>query len=350
MPRGDVPGGFPAGAIRPKIRLQPLWRLECRPSRPSRPARSSSFTRARSRARRRWSRPLVSEDMRVAADELLVQPVDDAGQVALAPLLEQQRQEHDLKEDVAQLLDHPVVVAALSGLGQLAGLLDRVRDDRALVLLAVPGAFAPQAAGDLVEARERARVSSVAAMAAALAARRSGGAPGGAPWAVRRWAVPRPGRPGRRPGAARRAPRRQACRGPAGGPGAAGRGTPRRCPGRRHCAAGRAPGSRRRGWPGRRPRARWRRRSGRPRAGAGRCAEVDHHRLVAEGARGPLGDEVVAEAGDRILGDALLKRLHDLVAHVVERRRGGFVDLLDLDHVAAALALDRADHLALRRR
>jgi hypothetical protein len=38
---------------------------------------------------------------------------------------------------------------------QLVRLLDRVRDDRALVLLAVPRAFRAQAAGERVEALDR---------------------------------------------------------------------------------------------------------------------------------------------------------------------------------------------------
>ena len=69
-----------------------------------------------------------------------------------AALLEQQRQEVDLEEHVAELVEELRVVARVGGVGELVGLLDRVRDDRALVLLAVPGALAAQAAGQLVEA------------------------------------------------------------------------------------------------------------------------------------------------------------------------------------------------------
>lgn len=43
----------------------------------------------------------------------------------------------------------------LGGVGQLVGLLDGVRDDRSLVLFAVPRTFAPQTAGELVQAPER---------------------------------------------------------------------------------------------------------------------------------------------------------------------------------------------------
>jgi hypothetical protein len=62
-----------------------------------------------------------------------------------------------LEEHVAELVEQLGVVAALGGIGQLVGLLDRVGHDRALVLLAVPGALAAKPAGDLVEARERGR-------------------------------------------------------------------------------------------------------------------------------------------------------------------------------------------------
>src|SRR6202042_1428987 len=59
------------------------------------------------------------------------------------------------KEDVAELVQELAVVAAVRGVGQLVGLLDRVRDDRPLVLLAVPRALDPQAPGDLIEAQQR---------------------------------------------------------------------------------------------------------------------------------------------------------------------------------------------------
>jgi hypothetical protein len=45
----------------------------------------------------------------------------------------------------------------MGGVGQLVGLLDRVRDDAALVLLAVPGAVTAQAPGDRVELEQRLR-------------------------------------------------------------------------------------------------------------------------------------------------------------------------------------------------
>ena len=69
-----------------------------------------------------------------------------------AALLEQQRQEVDLEEDVAELVEELGVVTGVRRGGQLVGLLDGVRDDRALVLLAVPRALDPQAPREGVEA------------------------------------------------------------------------------------------------------------------------------------------------------------------------------------------------------
>jgi hypothetical protein len=89
------------------------------------------------------------------ADQLLTAVLGHLGQRSRAALLEQQREEVDLEEDVAELVEQLRVVAAVGGVRQLVGLLDRVGDDRALVLLAVPGALAPQPARELVEAPQR---------------------------------------------------------------------------------------------------------------------------------------------------------------------------------------------------
>ena len=93
--------------------------------------------------------------MRVAPDQLLAHVLGDVGERARAALLEQQRQEVDLEEHVAELVEQLGVVPRMGGGGQLVGLLDRVRDDRALVLLAIPGALHAQAAGERVEALNR---------------------------------------------------------------------------------------------------------------------------------------------------------------------------------------------------
>ena len=63
----------------------------------------------------------------------------------------------DLEEHVAELVEQLGVVARVGGGGQLVGLLERVRDDRALVLLAIPGTLPAQAAGERVEPRDGGR-------------------------------------------------------------------------------------------------------------------------------------------------------------------------------------------------
>ena len=71
----------------------------------------------------------VAEDVRVTADQLLGFP-SATRRRAGAALLEQQRQEDDLEEHVAELVAELGVVAARRRVGELVGLLDRVRDDR----------------------------------------------------------------------------------------------------------------------------------------------------------------------------------------------------------------------------
>jgi hypothetical protein len=93
--------------------------------------------------------------VRVAADQLLAAVIGNSGQVAGAPLLKQQRQEVDLEEDVAELVEQLLIVAAVGGVGELVCLLDCVRDDRPLVLLAVPRTFDPEPARDPVQTAER---------------------------------------------------------------------------------------------------------------------------------------------------------------------------------------------------
>ena len=97
----------------------------------------------------------LAEDVRMAADQLLAAVLGDLGERAGAALLEQQREEVDLEEHVAELVEQLGVVAGVRGVRELVGLLDRVRHDRALVLLAVPRALRAQAAGERVEALDR---------------------------------------------------------------------------------------------------------------------------------------------------------------------------------------------------
>src|SRR5215213_4562040 len=76
-------------------------------------------------------------------------------EVPLPALLEQQREEEHLKEDIAQLVDHRLGVVAVGGVRELVGLLDRVRHDRAGVLLTIPRALAAQPPRHLVEVPQR---------------------------------------------------------------------------------------------------------------------------------------------------------------------------------------------------
>ena len=83
----------------------------------------------------------VTEDVRMPPDELRVHVAGDRLEIALTALLEQQREEVDLEEQVAELTAKRLGVTGQRGIGDLVRLLDRVRDDRALRLLAVPGAL-----------------------------------------------------------------------------------------------------------------------------------------------------------------------------------------------------------------
>ena len=97
----------------------------------------------------------LPEDVRVAADELRVHGPGDRFEVALALLLEQQREEVGLEEQVAELVEELGGVAGVGGVGDLVGLLDRVRHDRPGRLLAIPGAVAAQALRQLLQLDER---------------------------------------------------------------------------------------------------------------------------------------------------------------------------------------------------
>ena len=87
----------------------------------------------------------LAEHVRMAADQLVGHMLGDLGERAGPALLEQQREEVDLEQDVAELVDQLGVVATVGGVGELVGLLDRMRNDRTLVLLAIPRALAPAA-------------------------------------------------------------------------------------------------------------------------------------------------------------------------------------------------------------
>src|SRR3970282_2033798 len=103
------------------------------------------------------SRLGVAEDVRVPADELPVDQPRDRLQVALAALLQEQREEVDLEEKVAEFVTEAAVVPGQDGVGDLVGLLDRVRHNRRRRLLPVPGAVPAKAPCQLLEVEERLR-------------------------------------------------------------------------------------------------------------------------------------------------------------------------------------------------
>src|SRR5213078_3304026 len=97
-----------------------------------------------------------TEDVRMAGDELGVDRAGDLLEIALAALGEQQREKIDLEEQVSELVEQLRRIAGLSRVGDLVGLLDRVRNDRPRGLLAVPRAVAPQPLGQLLQLEQRA--------------------------------------------------------------------------------------------------------------------------------------------------------------------------------------------------
>jgi hypothetical protein len=97
----------------------------------------------------------VAEDVRVAPDELLVDPLGDGGEVAGALLVEQKGEEIRLEEEVAELVEELVVVAGHGRVRDLVRLLDRVRNDGLRRLAPVPRALAAEPLGQLLESEER---------------------------------------------------------------------------------------------------------------------------------------------------------------------------------------------------
>jgi hypothetical protein len=75
----------------------------------------------------------------------------DAFEIASSLLLQQQREEVDLEEQVAELVEELGAVVRDGRVRDLVGLLDGVRNDRAGGLLAVPGALAPEPLRQVLE-------------------------------------------------------------------------------------------------------------------------------------------------------------------------------------------------------
>ena len=98
---------------------------------------------------------LTAEDMRMAPDQLVVDPSSDQVEAPLVVFLEQEREEHNLVQEVAELVEQLRVVVCERGVGDLVGLLDRVWHDRLRGLLAVPRAVPAEAASERVELGQR---------------------------------------------------------------------------------------------------------------------------------------------------------------------------------------------------
>ncbi len=97
----------------------------------------------------------VAEDMRMAADELVVSVPCDRLEVTAAALREQEREEERLIQQVAELVDELRVVVGHGSVRNLVGLLDRVRHDRSRRLLGIPRALAAQQGCELLQLGER---------------------------------------------------------------------------------------------------------------------------------------------------------------------------------------------------
>ena len=97
----------------------------------------------------------LAEHVRMPPDELGVHCPSHLLEVALTLLLEQQGQEVDLEEQVAELVEQLCRISRARGVGDLVGLLHRVRHDRARCLLPVPGAVAAQPTRQCLKLLER---------------------------------------------------------------------------------------------------------------------------------------------------------------------------------------------------
>ena len=80
----------------------------------------------------------LAEHVRMAADQLGRDGLDHVAEDEGAGLLGHAGVEHDLQQQVAELVPEVLEVAALDGVGNLVGLLDRVGRDRPERLLKVP--------------------------------------------------------------------------------------------------------------------------------------------------------------------------------------------------------------------
>ncbi len=84
-------------------------------------------------------------------DQLVLDPVRDAAQVAAPLLAQHQGEQHDLEEQVTEFAVLRLEVTGGHGVGQLVDLLHGVADDVARRLLPVPGALDAQDVDDALE-------------------------------------------------------------------------------------------------------------------------------------------------------------------------------------------------------
>src|SRR3989304_2009341 len=82
----------------------------------------------------------VAENVRMPANELFSKRLDDVAEIESAFLFGHARVEHDLEQEVAELVLEVVAVAARNRVGNLIGFLDGVGRDGREGLLEVPGA------------------------------------------------------------------------------------------------------------------------------------------------------------------------------------------------------------------
>ena len=97
----------------------------------------------------------VTEHVRMTPDHLVANRTDDVGKGEISGFAAHLGVEHDLEQQVAELVDQPRHVAAVDGVQDLVSLFDRMRCDRRKTLLEIPRATAlgvAQAGHDVDEA------------------------------------------------------------------------------------------------------------------------------------------------------------------------------------------------------
>ncbi len=84
----------------------------------------------------------VGEDVRVPSHHFVGNSARDIVEIEVAGFLGHARVEHDLQEQIAELVLERLGLAALGGLGDFVGFLDGVGRDGGETLLEVPGTSA----------------------------------------------------------------------------------------------------------------------------------------------------------------------------------------------------------------